>query len=255
LGVGHYPLAVENGNQLKPQVFHVDGLDANLFSISKFGQSGGNNVFSKHNCELRNADGSLIAKAQNKHGVFTLQGTGAEMGLKASESGVVVDINVLHKVYGHINCASLRKIVTDGMIVGIKAVTGSPMQCDACMKAKLTHTLLNAMSTRSKAKIPLERLSIDLFGPTRVASIHGVRDYTYAMMFSCYTRNCALSNSNYRDVTPLKLVFGEKPKYHSIGFGQEVYFRRNDPKLGKLDSKASIGYFVGFSDDRCMGLP
>jgi hypothetical protein len=52
-----------------------------------------------------------------------------------------------------------------------------------------------------------------------------------------------------RDVTPLELVFGEKPKYHSIGFGQEVYFRRNDPKLGKLDSKASIGYFVGFPDD------
>jgi hypothetical protein len=73
--------------------------------------------------------------------------------------------------------------------------------------------------------------------------------WTYAMKFGCYCRNRALSRSSRSTKTPLELLTGQKPRFHSLAFGQEVYIQTQNRKLGKLDRKAQVGRFLGFPEN------
>ena len=72
--------------------------------------------------------------------------------------------------------------------------------------------------------------------------------WTYAMRFACYCRNRALSKASRVTKTPLELLTGTRPVYHSLGFGQEIYIQTKNRKLGKLDQKAVVGRFLGFPE-------
>ena len=64
-------------------------------------------------------------------------------------------------------------MVSSNAIGGVSKVVGSIKQCDSCMRAKLFTRPYARYSKRERAKVPLEYIHIDTFGPTRVASVHG----------------------------------------------------------------------------------
>ena len=71
-----------------------------------------------------------------------------------------------------------------------------------------------------------------------------------AINTACYTQNCTLINKHGK--TPYEMVKGKKPSVkHLHIFGCKCFVLRTHPKqLGKFDTKADEGIFVGYPQGR-----
>nr|GEU29412.1 hypothetical protein [Tanacetum cinerariifolium] len=139
------------------------------------------------------------------------------------------------------------------------------------------HSLLKAKSepicaTKSKKSSPqpkaadtnqekLYLLHMDLCGPMRMASINGKRSCSYnvnifkaslflwaeAINTAYYTQNHSLIRLRYNK-TPYELMQDKKPDLSFVHvFGALCYPTNDNDDLGKLDTKADIGIFVGYA--------
>ena len=172
IGKGTVIVGTKKGIQVTVEVVHVKGLENNLFSISKFTQTGGAAIFQNGECILQTKNQEIFVQSKCTNGIFVFTTEHSHKAL-AAIMDVSVDINVLHKAYGHINHQSLRHMVAEGSVFGISKVTGQDHQCHACVTGKLTTKSYQRMKERNRATIPLERVSLDVYGPTRIASING----------------------------------------------------------------------------------
>jgi hypothetical protein len=102
-------------------VYVVEGLDANLLSVSDFVNNNGKVKFEKGRSLLTNMDNVLIGIARESGGIYMLK---HQEKACMARNDVSIDINDLHEVYGHINCKSLRKTVKEKLITGLTKVTG-----------------------------------------------------------------------------------------------------------------------------------
>ncbi|GKA76440.1 retrovirus-related pol polyprotein from transposon TNT 1-94 [Tanacetum coccineum] len=76
------------------------------------------------------------------------------------------------------------------------------------------------------------------------------RTLAEAVATACYTQNCSLFHTRYNK-TPYELLRGRKPelKYLHV-FGDLYYPINNFEDLGKLQPKADIGIFIGYSPSK-----
>lgn len=151
-------------------VFLVNGLKANLLSISQLCDSHHEVHFSLHDCVIVDKKGNTVL-----HGVRTTNNcyvvaTKSNMTCHTATSS---DIDLWHQRLGHVNHTDLDNLAKNEIILGIPKHLKAPNTvCGPCQIGKQirsSHKKVDASTTTR----PLELLHMDLMGPTKSESIGG----------------------------------------------------------------------------------
>ena len=151
-------------------VWYVDGLKANLLSISQICDNGLNVLFTKYECEILDGGGDCmcvgVRTADNCYGL-TPSISNKCFSAKTDQ------VDLWHQRLGHASQKQLEKISKCDAIVSLlkfekidKCICG-PCQIGKQIKSK--HPSIASVQTSR----PLELLHIDLMGPARVQSLGG----------------------------------------------------------------------------------
>ncbi|XP_075095412.1 uncharacterized protein LOC142173690 [Nicotiana tabacum] len=147
-----------NNNCDTTEVYLVDGLNYNLLSISQLCDSGYKVKFKKTGCAIEDDTDSHIYLAS-----------------------ISDDPWLWHKKFGHASMHLIVKLSKHDLVVGLPKLNFSRSYvCDACQIGKQTRNSFKSKDIVSTTK-PLQLLHMDLFGPTRTASIGGKR-YTFVIV-------------------------------------------------------------------------
>ena len=103
-----------------------------------------------------------------------------------------------HRRLGHANFELLNDLCKHELVIGLpKLEFTKDKPCDSYQKRKQFKSSFKLKNVVSTSR-PLELIHMDLFGPTRVASLGGMQ-YTYVLAddYSRYTWVCFLAHKNY----------------------------------------------------------
>ncbi len=167
-------------------VLLVDGLKHNLLSVSQLCDSGYDVGFSDNACIAKSKkDGSIFFRAKRKNNIYKIKLSElADQNVKCFLS-VDEEQWTWHKRLGHASLRLISKLNKKGLVRGLPNLKyKSDALCEACQKGKQTKSSFDSKNIVSTSR-PLELLHLDLFGPTRTASLSGkkyglviVDDYT-----------------------------------------------------------------------------
>ncbi|KAG7533536.1 Zinc finger CCHC-type superfamily [Arabidopsis thaliana x Arabidopsis arenosa] len=164
-------------------VYYVEGLKANLISISQLCDDGLKVIFTRTDCKAVDENGNTVLCGVRS-------GNNCYMW-KASDICLSVSVNDLelwHKRLGHMNVQTLIKIVNAGVGRGVPKLSDKlDAVCSACNKGKQIKVNHKKIPEIGSKKI-LELIHMDLMGPVQVESING-KKYIFVLVddFSRYT--------------------------------------------------------------------
>jgi len=96
-----------------------------------------------------------------------------------------ISIKELHHRMGHVNYQTLREMVHEGAIEGVKLDSSlTPSFCEACVQGKAHRKAFPKISETIYLTYS-EKVVTDLWGPAQVMSLGG---HSYAHMFDLYSR-------------------------------------------------------------------
>ncbi|KAA0037284.1 gag-pol polyprotein [Cucumis melo var. makuwa] len=188
----------------------VQGLSANLISISQLCDQGYHVSFSKDRCN--------VIDSQNK---VCLSGTRLSDNCYHWDSKVNMcnlskseEASLWHKRLGHINGTSIAKAAKVEAIIGLPLTFDSRERCLDCPAGKQVKSLQKPTNQPSTTRT-LELLHIDLMGPMQIESMRGKR---------------------------------EKSKCKALHiFGSTCFILSDKDHHQKWDSKSNRGIFLGYS--------
>ena len=151
-------------------IWYVDGLKANLLSISQICDNGLNVLFTKYECEILDGGGDCmcvgVRTANNYYGLTP------SISNKCF-STKIDQVGLWHQRLGHASHKQLEKISKCDVVVGLpkfekidKCICGP---CQIGKQVKFKHPSVASVQTSK----PLELLHIDLMGLARVQSLGG----------------------------------------------------------------------------------
>ena len=151
-------------------VWYVDGLKANLLSISQICDNGLNVLFTKYGCEILDDGGDcMCVGVRTTDNCYRLTPSISNKCFSAK----IDQVDLWHQRLGHANHKQLEKISKCDAVVSLpkfekidKCICG-PCQIGKQIKSK--HPSVTSVQTSR----PLELLHIDLMGPARVQSLGG----------------------------------------------------------------------------------
>ena len=154
-------------------VYHVPSIKKNFLSVSELTISGSYVLFGPEDVKVYQ-DVKIIGKS-------TIEGRRVESVYVLSAESAYVDktrknemTDLWHARLGHISYHKLKLIMEKSMLKGLPQLeVKTDVVCAGCQYGK-AHQLPYKVSS-FKAKKPLELIHSDLFGPTKQASISGMR--------------------------------------------------------------------------------
>jgi hypothetical protein len=175
LGIGEGDIRITMYLQDKPikwtlkNVIHVPNLRTNLFALGPLIDShtlihNGEHLFIK--CNTKNIQ---VAHAVWKGNLFELVTQPPVHANLANSS----ETDLWHRRLGHLSAASLRYLVSNNMVEGIKGLTGPNIEllpCENCEVSNI-HRSPHPPVSRQRGSRPLEVIHSDVFGPVKPASI------------------------------------------------------------------------------------
>ena len=185
-----YPLLIEN-------VCLVENLKHNLLSISQLCDKGYRVIFDESKCVIENAcDGKVLFVGNRCVNVYTINIDCASTNEKCL-SALHDDGWLWHRRLGHASMDLISKIVKNDLVKGLPKINfQKDRTCEACQFGKQIKTSFKSKNHVSTSK-PLQLLHIDLFGPSRYASLSG-KFYAFVIVddYSRYTWVLFLANKD-----------------------------------------------------------
>lgn len=181
VGKEHYTVRIRD-------VLYVPSFKITLISCSKLDKSGYHVSFGGGKCRILKGSKALL-KGSRKRGLYELDVQPEDFSPKASSratvrpdsaersahtatsKGETVDINIMHRRLGHLNFRSLKRMVSQKLLV--TGLSGQPAFCEACVMGKMKK--LPFSSGRSRATRPLEIVHSDVGGPVTPQSRDGFK--------------------------------------------------------------------------------
>ncbi|CAM8907435.1 unnamed protein product [Rhodiola kirilowii] len=167
-------------------VYWVDGLKANLLSISQLCDGRNQVQFTINYCQVYDQHGVCVMegdRASNNCYLLSHATTPTAITCMLSKSD---EVHLWHQCLGHINFRALKFLANERLIEDIPNIRGD-MQiiCGDCQAGKQTRAAHKKVD-RIYTKRPLELLHMDLMGPMQVESI-GRKRYAFVCIDD-YTR-------------------------------------------------------------------
>jgi hypothetical protein len=149
----------------------VDGLKANLISISHLSDEGYSVLFSKDNCSILKPNGQTLLKGmRSSDNCYCLEARIVSNNVSKDEQ-----IELWHERLGHMNFRDLRTLGKFECVRGLpklgKKANGICGPCQQGKQTKGMHKKGKYLSTKE----PLELLHMDLMGPMQTESLGGKR--------------------------------------------------------------------------------
>lgn len=187
IGSGNLTLVDENGNIRKAiatEVLYAPDLVTNVISVGQLTKNGFGVEFSQSKCEIK-YKGKQIAVADIKGDLYVMR--------RPDMVCVVLEhnekcIHTLHRKMGHRDPNAIRKMISNGSIVGLEIVEcGIREMCDVCLKGKMTRTPFPKKSL-SESSATMDLVHTDVCGPMQTATPGGKRYIvTFIDDFSSFT--------------------------------------------------------------------
>ena len=151
-------------------VWYVDGLKANLLSISQICDNGLNVLFTKYECEILDGAGDCmcigVRTANNYYGI-------TQSISNKCFSATINQVDLWQQQLGHACHKQLEKISKCDAVIGLpKFEKMEKCICEPCQMGKQVKSK-HLFVTEVQTSITLELLHIDLMGPARVQSFGG----------------------------------------------------------------------------------
>ena len=179
-------------------VFLVEGLKHNLFSISQFCDKGNSVNFNNEYCQIINNDTKkVILEGKRKGNTYIVDLDAIPESTLTCLSVIEDDPLLWHKRVGHASLSLLDKLRTKELVVGLPNIKFQcDKLCDACAKGKHVRKSFKSKKLVSTTK-PLELIHMDLCGPMRVQSRSG-KLYVLVIVddYSRYTWTIFLHSKN-----------------------------------------------------------
>ncbi|KAH9767789.1 hypothetical protein KPL71_011399 [Citrus sinensis] len=175
----------------------VENLKHNLLSISQLCDKGYRVIFDESKCVIENAcDGKVLFVGNRCVNVYTININCASIHDKCL-SALHDDGWLWHRRLGHASMDLISKIVKNDLVKGLTKINfQKDRTCEACQFGKQIKTSFKSKNHVSTSK-PLQLLHIDLFGPSRYASLSG-KFYAFVIVddYSRYTWVLFLANKD-----------------------------------------------------------
>ncbi|KAH9780462.1 hypothetical protein KPL71_008083 [Citrus sinensis] len=175
----------------------VENLKHNLISISQLCDKGYKVIFDKFSCVIENScDGKTLFVGNRCGNVYIIDIECAST-LDKCFSALHDDCWLWHRRLGHASMDLISKISKDDLVKGLPKIGFQKDKiCEACQFGKQIKTSFKNKNHISTSK-PLELLHIDLFGPSRYASLNG-KYYAFVIVddYSRYTWVLFLANKD-----------------------------------------------------------
>ncbi|GKA00312.1 putative ribonuclease H-like domain-containing protein [Tanacetum coccineum] len=165
-------------------VYFVDELKFNLFSVSQMCDKKNSVLFTESECLILSPsfklldESQVVLRAPRKDDVYSLdlKNIVPSGGITCLYANATADESKLwHKRLGHVNFKNINKLVKGHLVRGLPSkVFVNDHTCVACKKGKQHKASCKAKLERIIRK-PLELLHMDLFGPVSVESINKKR--------------------------------------------------------------------------------
>ncbi|KAK0594562.1 hypothetical protein LWI29_024832 [Acer saccharum] len=168
--VGKGSISVPGLPSLSDALF-VDGLKANLISISHLSDEGYSVLFSKNDCSILKPDGQTLLKGmRSSDNCYCLEARIVSNNVSMDEQ-----VELWHERLGHMNFRDLRTLGKFECVRGLpklgKKANGICGPCQQGKQTKSMHKKGKYLSTKE----PLELLHMDLMGPMQTESLGGKR--------------------------------------------------------------------------------
>jgi hypothetical protein len=170
------------------EALYVEGLKANLLSISQFCDNDLVVQFSKKECNIFDSSGRwLMGGERTADNCYGLPGLAADPQIFCNKA-TIDDSELWHQSLGHLNFSDMLKIAGKDIVKGLpkmeKTEKGIYALCQLGKQTRAAHKKTSGILTSKN----LELLHMDLMGPTRTASLAGKR-YILVIVddFSRYT--------------------------------------------------------------------
>lgn len=152
----------------------VKGLKHNLLSVSQLCDSGHEVTFKSDVCKINSLEsGKTIFTGHRTNNLYSicLDDLPDQMCLISKED----DKWMWHRRFGHISMKTLSKLSKLDLVRGLPKIKyEKDKSCEACIQGKHVKSSFKPINMIS-TKRPLELLHMDLFGPTKHASLSGKR--------------------------------------------------------------------------------
>ncbi|XP_061993733.1 uncharacterized protein LOC133711644 [Rosa rugosa] len=169
---------------------YVEGLTANLISVSHLADDYEDVWFNKQRCMVLNQKGeSIIGGKRSFDNCYHIQAN-ESMNMQAcfSVRSTEETFEIWHRRLGHVNYQDLLKLSTKQCVRGLPALNGKTDKvCGECKVGKQTKALHKVVNSATTTQV-LELLHMDLMGPAQTESIGG-KKYMLVVVddFSRYT--------------------------------------------------------------------
>ncbi|GJR44777.1 putative ribonuclease H-like domain-containing protein [Tanacetum coccineum] len=162
-------------------VYFIDELKFNLFSVSQMCDKKNSVLFTDTECLILSPsfklldESQVVLRAPRQNGVYSLdlKNIVPSRGITCLYANATTDESKMwHKRLGHVNFKNINKLVKGHLVRGLPSkVFVNDHTCVACKKGKQHKASCKAKLERTIRK-PLELLHMDLFGPVSVESIN-----------------------------------------------------------------------------------
>ncbi|KAK4700455.1 hypothetical protein P7C70_g5791, partial [Phenoliferia sp. Uapishka_3] len=171
-------------------VYFVPGLGANLISAGQLFKQGVGCVASPTRVTLTHANSSPFGYVDiNTNGTMLLNASFVRSSSLSPRNPILssdqalftypADCNLWHRRLGHCGGARLDQVL--GMVDGLSFCNSTPLSpCIKCSQGKITRKSVRKVVIR-QATFNLERIAVDLLGPSRVVGLGGAR-YIFAIV-------------------------------------------------------------------------
>ena len=169
----------------------------NLLSINQLCDKGYEVIFDKSKCLIKESkNNQVIFEGQRNGNVYTIN-IAKYINHEKCLASIQEDSWLWHRRLGHINMDKINFINKNDLVRGLPMIKYEKnKECEACQLGKQ-----NKSSFKNKQHIstsrPLELLHMDLFGPSRIASLGG-KSYVYVIIddYSRFTWVIFLAKKN-----------------------------------------------------------
>ena len=179
IGMGDMTIHLPNGastTQIRlKDVLYAPNMGHTLISVGKIDDAGCSVTFANGKCIVRNSTDQIIGLIPKSQSLYRLE-TDPTFALSAES----LTIDELHRRHGHIAHSTLKKMVTDGLISGIKLKDAPETPCKPCLLAKAKKKPLPTSRTGDRATKLGELVYSDVWGP---ATTHTIGHAEYYVIF------------------------------------------------------------------------
>ncbi|GJT94859.1 copia protein [Tanacetum coccineum] len=262
--------------------YYVEGLGHNLFLVGQFCDRDLEVAFQSNTCYVQNLEGDDLLTGSRDSNLYTvsISEITASSPVCLMSRATSTKSWLWHRQLSHLNFGTINQLTSHDLVDRLlKFKYHKNHLCSACEQGKSKKASLPPKlvpSTESK----LELLHMDLCGRIRVASINDkkyilviVDDYSRRnrslieaartmLIFSkapeflwaefiataCFTQNRSIVHIR-SNKTPYELIRGRKPNVQYFHVFRSLCYPTNDrDDLGKMQPKADVGIFVGYSE-------